>query len=88
MTVFTSITDKTITIATDFVLIKKSTALDAAMEELNIAIPGGTWYAVKLSGSWVITNREQNAHGMNRNWKVALSQATNRAIVQMVPLAK
>jgi hypothetical protein len=37
---------------------------------------------------WSITNREQNAVGLHRNWKVALSTATNRAIVQMVPLKK
>lgn len=88
MTIFTSITDKTITIATDFVLIKKSTALDAVMEELNIALPGGTWYAVKMSGTWSITNREQKAIGMSRNWKIALATATGRTVVQMVPLAK
>lgn len=67
--------------------------VDEVMKALSRDL-GGTWYAVKLSGVWLINHNKrlragdpEQGHKLRRNFDLAVRDATGLAIVRSIPLA-
>lgn len=88
MSIFTSITDKTITIATGFMPTPDDACVGEVLQALEAELPRGVWTVRIYRGKWAIADQMSGAVGCNKDWQIALANATGRTVVQMVPLKK